>query len=193
MFELLDRVRRHASIATGNFERLFAGVDIPPLPTAIARLVAEVNRDEPDQTRLAKMVGAMPEIGGKVLSTVNSVYFALPNQVSNISHGLNLLGMKRIRSLVLSFAMRSALPAPPGSLFDATRFWSDSLLKALLARALADHCCPAEREDAFTAMLLSDIALPVLLGSWGEYYRPLIEQWRDAPERLSQAERASFQ
>lgn len=42
-------------------------------------------------------------------------------------------------------------------------------------------------------MLLSDIALPVLLGSWGEYYRPLIEQWRDALERLSQAERASFQ
>jgi HD-like signal output (HDOD) protein len=47
-------------------------------------------------------------------------------------------------------------------------------------------------EDAFTAMLLSDVALPVLLCSWGEYYVPVVEEWRSTSGRLSEIERRHF-
>ncbi|MES9955861.1 MAG: HDOD domain-containing protein [Sedimenticola sp.] len=192
MLKFMDKIRRHSAVAGGNFERIFEGADIPPLPAAISRLITEVSSDDPDLPKLSNMITAVPEVAHKVLSTVNSAYFSLPHKVSSIKHGVTILGLKNIKPLVLSFAMKESLPQPPGSLFQVKDFWSDSLLKALFARALADLHCKPDREEAFTAMLLADIALPVLLSSWGEYYEPLVEQWQSSPGRLSDSERQSF-
>ncbi|MET0106856.1 MAG: hypothetical protein ABW072_17210 [Sedimenticola sp.] len=32
----MDKIRRHSAVAGGNFERIFEGAEIPPLPAAIA-------------------------------------------------------------------------------------------------------------------------------------------------------------
>ena len=192
MLKLLDKARRHASIASGNFTKLFAGVDIPVLPATISRLVKEVGSDEPDLHRISELVTATPEIAAKVLQTVNSAYFALPKPVSSIIRAVTLLGLQQIRPLILSFSVKNSLASGSDSLFDQQRFWSDALLKALLARSLADRCCKEEREEAFTAMLLADIALPVLWTAWGDYYTPVIQQWGISQDRLSHLEQAGF-
>lgn len=192
LLKLIDKARRHASIASGNFDRLFSDVEISPLPGTISRLVKEVSRDEADLHRISELITAAPEIAAKVLQTVNSAYFALPNPVSNIMRAINLLGLSQIRPLVLSFSMKKSLAPGIDSLFDQNGFWSDALLKALIARAVADHYCREEREEAFTAMLLADIALPVLLTAWGDYYTPVIRQWQSVPDRLSHLEQAGF-
>ncbi|MES9913007.1 MAG: HDOD domain-containing protein [Candidatus Sedimenticola sp. 4PFRAG1] len=193
MLKLLDKIRRHSTVAGGNFDKMFEGIEIPPLPAAITRLVTEVNKEEPDLPQLSKMITATPEIASKVLSTVNSAYFSLPHQVTSIKHGVTILGLNNIKPLVLSFAMKESLPNPKGSIFQPQHFWSDALLKALLARALSDIHCKSEREEAFTVMLLADVALPVLLSAWGEYYEPLVLEWQTTSHRLSLAERNSFQ
>lgn len=190
--KLIEKARRHASIASGNFARLFAGAEIPPLPATVSRLVKEVGKDEPDLQRISELITATPEIAAKVLQTVNSAYFALPKPVSSIMRAVTMLGLGQIRPLILSFSMKKSLSPANDSLFDQQGFWSDALLKALIARALADKCCRDEREEAFTAMLLADIALPVLLTAWGEYYTPVIQQWQVEQTRLSHAEQASF-
>lgn len=193
MLNFIDKIRRHAAVAKGNFSTLFATIEIPPLPAAVSRLVSEIGKEEPDMQQLGIMVAATPEISIKILQMVNSAMFFLPNQVNSVAHAVTLLGLKRIRPLILSFATAHSLPQPPGSLFQHQVFWSDALLKALIARTLADSHCPTEREDAFTAMLLADIALPVLLTSWGEYYAPVVDRWQGSGERLSALERESFQ
>ncbi|OOZ36581.1 HDOD domain-containing protein [Solemya velesiana gill symbiont] len=189
----MNKIRRHSAVAGGNFEKIFQGTEIPPLPSAIFRIVTEVGKEEPDLSELSNMITAVPEVASKILSTVNSAYFSLPHKVNSIKHGVTILGLKNIRPLVLSFAMKESLPKPKSQLFQVQDFWSDSLLKALFARSLADIHCKVDREEAFTAMLLADIALPVLLSSWGEYYEPLVKQWQTTPCRLSETERQSFQ
>ncbi len=193
MLNFIDKIRRHAAVAKGNFSSMFGKIEIPPLPAAVSRLVTEIGKEEPDIRLLGQMVAATPEVSMKILQMVNSALFFLPNPVNSVTHAVTLLGLKRIRPLILSFATAHSLPTPPGELFDHQAFWSDSLLKALIARALADIHCPDEREDAFTAMLLADIALPVLLTSWSEYYQPVVSRWHGAGERLSSLERESFQ
>ncbi|MEJ1497720.1 MAG: HDOD domain-containing protein [Candidatus Sedimenticola sp. (ex Thyasira tokunagai)] len=193
VLNFVDKIRRHAAVAKGNFSSMFGEIEIPPLPAAISRLVTEIGKEEPDMQQLGQMVAATPEISMKILQTVNSALFFLPNPVNSVTHAVTLLGLKRIRPLILSFATAHSLPTPPGELFEQQVFWSDSLLKALIARAFADSHCPDDREDAFTAMLLADIALPVLLTSWSEYYQPVVRRWRGAGERLSRLERDSFQ
>jgi len=191
--KLFERIRRHASVSSGNFERIFHDAEIPPLPAAISHLVVEVGRDEPDFQKIVKMITALPDIAVKVLKTINSAYYSLPNPVNNVMHAVTVLGLNNIRPLILSFAMKESLPVPPANLFNQDAFWSDSLIKSLFARSFAERHCRADREEAFTAMLLADVALPVLLNSWGEYYQTVTERWQNTSKRLSVIERKSFQ
>ena len=189
---ILKKLREHAAMASGNFASMFRDVVIPPLPAAAARLVTEINKPEPETDRLLEVISAEPSLSAKVLSTANSALYALPNRVTSVSHAVPLLGTKTIRSITLSYMMRDHLPRPDGDLFDHQAFWTDSVIRAQLARTLAKRCVPGMAEEAFTAMLLSDVALPVLLCSWDKYYAPIINRWRTSPQRLSDIERSDF-
>lgn len=52
--------------------------------------------------------------------------------------------------------MIDAVPRPAGDLFDHGAFWTDSLVRALLARAFVAGRGRAEAEEAFATMLLAD-------------------------------------
>jgi len=189
---LLQTIRRHAAVAGGNFASMFREVAIPPLPAAVARLLAEIQRPEPDMSRLELMLAAEPEITARVIRTVNSAASGLRRPVHGVRQAVTLLGLERTRSLILSYAVLENLPAPAGGLFDHEAYWADSLGRAMLARTLARRSAPGQEEEAFTAALLADVALPVLLTAWQEYYTPVVECWRNAPERLSELEQRDF-
>ncbi len=189
---LFTKIRRHAAVAGGDFTTLFKKVDIPPLPQAAARLVAEINRPVPDVDRLVTIISSEPEFSAKVLRSVNSSLFALRNRVTTIQHAVVLLGSREIRALALSYAVVSGIPRPTGPLFDHQAFWTDSVLRAMLARAFAGKVRRGQEDEAFTTALLADVALPVLLKSWRDYYAPVVSQWRTGSARLSAIERDAF-
>lgn len=189
---LLNKIRRHQAVAAGDFSKMFAKIEIPPLPEGASRLVAEINRPEPDVERLARVISGQPELSARVLQTVNSAYYSLPHRVKTVRHAIVLLGLGRIRSIALSHAAMASVPRPDGDLFDHGAFWTDSLVRALMVQVLAGGSGAEGAEEAFTALLLSDVALPVLLCAWGEYYAPVVHRWETAPGRLSGVEREQF-
>ncbi len=71
-------------------------------------------------------------------------------------------------------------------------FWTDSLLQAALARSFSQKRFSGQREEAFTATLLADLAIPILLCVWKDYYKPVIEEWNQSARRLSEIEREHF-
>jgi HD-like signal output (HDOD) protein len=127
-----------------------------------------------------------------VLQTVNSAFFGLKSPVTEISRAVALLGLKNIRNLALAFGTMAALPKPGGSFFDHEAFWNDSLLRAHLARSFGETMLPGQGDEAFTAALLADVAIPVLLSMWSEYYTPVVNEWLTSSKRLSQIEREHF-
>ena len=189
---ILAKIRRHAAVAAGDFASMFKDVEIPPLPAAVTRLIAEINQPEPDIDQLAKLISSATGIAAKVIKTVNSSLFALRIPVTNVKHAVTLLGLRNIRSITLAYATMDALPKPKGDLFDHEAFWTDSLLQAMLSRSFSKKRFKVQLEEAFTASLLADVALPVLLCAWGEYYEPVIEEWKQSPRRLSEIERQHF-
>lgn len=189
---IFEKIRSHAAIASGNFASMFKNIEVPPLPAVATRLISEFNRAEPDMQEITKIISSDLEISSKVIRTVNSSLFGLPNQIKSIQQAIPLLGLRSIRTIALSYAMKKSLPKPSGKLFNHEAFWADSLARALLARSLTHYFRPGEKDEVFTAMLLADIALPVLLSVWSDYYSPIFSQWRDNCERLSQIERKDF-
>ena len=68
---ILGKIKRHAAVATGNFESMFKDtVEIPPLPTAAARLVAEFNRPEPEIERLDTMLSSLPDLAATLIVSI---------------------------------------------------------------------------------------------------------------------------
>ncbi len=185
-------ISRHSAVASGNFNAMFKDSEIPPLPAAVSRLLKEINCPEPDIERLANVVSSDPEIAAKVLRTVNSSLFASSSEIVGIQHTTTMLGLRHIKSLVIAYAMRDTLPEPDGDVFDHQAFWTDSLLKAMLARELTVRTRSGDDDHAFTAMLLADMALPMLLTYWGQYYEPVVNDWGHQPGRLSDFEQKDF-
>ncbi|NNG01296.1 MAG: HDOD domain-containing protein [Desulfobacteraceae bacterium] len=189
---LFQKLRRHAAIATGNFNTMFKGIEIPPLPLAVQRLLAEINNEDPDIDRLATLISSATGISAKVIQTVNSSFYSPRSPVSEIKQAVTFLGIKNIRSLVMAYSVMDAIPRPTGDIFDHEAFWIDSLVRAFFSRSMATVLIKDKAEEAFTASLISDVALPVLLSVWSEYYTPIMAEWSQSPERLSRLEREHF-
>jgi len=185
-------IRRHAAVASGDFAVMFKDVEIPPLPAAVTRLIAEVNQPEPNIDKLAMLISSTAGLATKVIKTVNSALYALRTPVTSVKHAVTLLGLRHIRSMALAYGTMGALPKPKGDLFDHEAFWTDSLLRAIMSRSFSKRTFGGQLEEAFTASLLADVALPVLLSIWREYYEPVIEEWKQSPRRLSEIEREHF-
>jgi HD-like signal output (HDOD) protein len=189
---LLQKIRRHAAVASGNFEAMFSGVDIPPLPLAVQRLISEINKEHPDIDELTKMISSAASIAANVIKTANSSYYSPRTPVTEIRQAVMFLGLKNIRSMTTAYAVMDALPKPRANVFDHEAFWIDSLLRAVLARGFASNTMKDRSAEVFTVSLISDIAIPVLLSVWSEYYSPVVVEWQNSPKRLSQIEREHF-
>ncbi len=188
----LNKIRRHAAVASGNFATIFKDLEIPPLPAAVSLLIAEINQPQPDIDKLEKLISSATGLAAKVIQTANSSLFGIRQPVTNIRYAVTILGLRNIRSLALAYSTMDALPKPKGNLFDHEAFWTDSLFQAIMCRSLSKDMFKDQTEEAFTASLLSDVALPVLLSVWKEYYEPVIEEWKQSPKRLSEIEREHF-
>ena len=189
---IISTIRRHAAIAKGNFASMFKEVEIPPLPAAVTRLIGELNQPEPEMDRLVKLISFEAGISAKLIKTVNSSFFGLKRPATNVKHVITLLGFQQVKAIVLAYATMESIPTPPGNLFDHEGFWVDSLLKALFSRSMANRKHMGHPEDVFTATLLADVALPILLTTWREYYEPVVEEWKRDTKRLSEIERGHF-
>jgi len=190
---LIQKFRRHAAVSGGDFAAMFKGVEIPPLPTAIQRLITEINKDNPDIDELAKVISSATGIASKVIQTVNSSYYSPRSPITKIKQAVMFLGLNNIRSLAMAYAAMEAIPKPKSDIFDHEAFWIDSLLRAFLSRSFASvHFDKDAAEEAFTATLIADVALPVLLSVWSDYYAPIVEEWSQSSSHLSELEREHF-
>lgn len=189
---ILKKIKRHAAVASGDFGAMFKGVEIPALPVAVNRLIAETNKNDPDIDYLARLISSETGIAAKVIQTVNSPFYGFRSPISDIKRAVMLMGLKNIRSLALAYGTMDALPKPKGELFDHEAFWNDSLLRAFLARNFSEPAFKSQVDEAFTAALLADVAIPILLSVWGDYYEPVVRTWLNSTKRLSQIEREHF-
>ena len=84
------------------------------------------------------------------------------------------------------------MPKPKKEAFDLEALWIDSVVMAVFAKVFTSQYLRGQEDEAFVCALLSDLALPVLLTAWGEYYAPVIAAWRSGNETLSDIERKHF-
>jgi len=124
---------------------------MPSRPKAVALLLVELSRPEPDLRRIDQLVSTDPALAMRLLQAANATYFKLTGQVHGISEALAVLRLGQVQAMVASAASVSAFQGGPD--FDITKFWTYSLDCAKVARSLAG-LLRQNQQAAFTCGLI---------------------------------------
>ena len=132
---------------------------LPVMPATYAAVCRAMAQPNAAITEVAAIVERDVGLVGQVLALVNSAYFGLPKRVGNISQAVGLLGLRRIRDLLLMLEVFEALPPKVAGL-SIERMQSRCLAVAEAASQIIGDTRRAP--DAYTAGILHDIGRMML-------------------------------
>ena len=175
-----------------DLKRILSNAQLPALPQSAIRLL-ELSQDPSNgPNEFAVPIESDPGLAGQVLRFVNSSYFGFSKEISSVKLAITLVGIRTIKNFALWSAVFSLMPNPKCGPFDLKTLWQDSLRRALFARAVGKMLGMKEPEEAFSAALLQDMAVPLLAKEATEVYRKLLEAREQSHLRLSILERHAF-
>lgn len=146
--------------------KLVAGISIPPRPAALADLMAERAKDEPDLQKVARLIGGDIGLSAAMLKAVNSPYFGLSRKVDSAFQAISMMGMKNVMNIVTGLMLRNAVGGKNVAL---DRFWENSQQNAMLSAWLAKRLPGISADEAYTFGLFHDCGIPILMQKFPDY------------------------
>ncbi len=160
-----------------ELKELLSGFELPHFPKAVMAALDAIRDTKSSLQEITDHIEADPGMHVMVLKTVNSAAFGLSRKVSSVDHAVSLLGRSRLESLLLPIAVKGALPKFDVSCMNSKQFWAVAARRGSLARMLAERLHPATEGESFTAGLLQDMGIPLIIMAKKEKYCPVIEAW----------------
>jgi signal transduction histidine kinase/HD-like signal output (HDOD) protein len=131
-----------------------------PAPVAL-KILEKASRPDCALAEIGSLISLDPGLCARILQIVNSAFFTLPYKVGTISRALNLLGLKRVRALVLSLAL-PAMRRRSGDDAAMRDYWKASVTAAVAAREWAARARLADPDNEMVSALLCDLGTMIL-------------------------------
>lgn len=128
---------------------------LPNVPEVVRQLIQQLNNPAADYGEIADKVSQDQTISLKILRLVNSAHFGLNRKVSSIDEAVVMLGMARLKTLVIASGIAGSVKEVEG--LDLKTFWSESFRVAALAKWFAERDTQVDPDVAFTAGLIHNI------------------------------------
>ncbi len=174
-------------------QEVFGNCELPSFPTTVMELLGMLRDTDTKLSDVGTHIERDPGLSVKVLRTVNSAAFGLTSTVNHVGHAASLLGRSRLEAIVLSVAVKGAIPSGGGSAFNQNQFWETAAKRACLARTLAKHMHPATEFESFTAGLLQDMGIPLMFMQKKDAYARVYQAWQnDSLAMLNKLEYEAF-
>lgn len=139
-------------------KEMVSGIDaLASLPAVYHQVRGVLDNPDSAIADLANVVSADAAITARLLHVVNSVYFGLMSRVETVSRAVSVLGMQQVHDIVLASSVSAMFKGMSPASMNMTRFWSNSVMRALIARTGAEMVRAGELERFFVAGLLSDL------------------------------------
>jgi putative nucleotidyltransferase with HDIG domain len=128
------------------------------MPQAASRLLSLLEDPDADLEQIDAVLGTDPGLTGNLLRLTNSAYFGLPNRIGSVRKALTLLGLRRLKQLILASCVSAAFLRPvDGYGLPEGELWLHSVAVSVAAEELAREVGLEERGEIFTAALLHDM------------------------------------
>ncbi len=149
---------------------------IPSRPTLYAKIVEELESEEPSIQQVGEIISSDLGMTAKILHMVNSAFFGLRRHVSNPSHAVNLLGLDTVKNLVLSIQVFASFDAHATGGFSIDKLWRHSMNTARFAQRICMTLGLSEgvADDAFGAGMLHDVGKVILATNLPAEYQQVL-------------------
>ena len=161
-------------------------------PTVALRVMEITKNPDFQMNAVAEILELDPALSASILRLVNSSYYGLVDEVTNLRHALTYLGRRSLRLAVLSFGLVKTLVSGAPAEFHH-RYWKRSLTMASAARECARmvKTHDVDPDTAFATGLIADLGMLAIAQLETDKYLPIAEE-PDHTIDLVQRERETF-
>lgn len=156
-------------------KKIWLSSALPTLPATAVQLLEVSQNPDIEIKDVVRVVKCDPAITARLLRACNSAYYCFRSEITSLERAIPLLGLQSVTSLVLGFTLcDDALKAGP--IADRYRaVWTQSLVQAVAAEALAPRCGDITSGVGFQMGLLLDIGALALLKVMPQEYLEICE------------------
>lgn len=158
---------------------------LPAPPHVVAKVVQLAADPESNVADLAKVIATDPAMSAKLISAVNSPFYAPASPISSVERAVSTMGLRAVRNLVLCLGVQSAAGNDGLADFPAEAVWEGCLRRAVAAQCVAKRLGVKEHDELFTLGLCQDIGVLLLVrqaAALGEDLKDKLD--RSAPARM---------
>ncbi|MES9892685.1 MAG: HDOD domain-containing protein [Candidatus Thiodiazotropha sp.] len=150
-------------------------ITLPTLPEVALKVRDAVEREQSSANQIADIIASDTALSARLLQVANTPLYRGRVTIDNLQMAVARLGVRLVRSLVISLIMQQIFQAT-SDLLDAKfrQVWEESVQIAALSRVLAANTDHLDKEQAMLAGLIHNIgALPIL--AFAESHDELLE------------------
>jgi HD-like signal output (HDOD) protein len=136
---------------------------LPSLSPVVIALIELATSDESSLGQMADLIMKDPALTAQTLKLANSAFFRSQYPANAALQAVTRIGAYQTRLFALSASLKDAFPLRQEGPLDYGRFWRLCLYQGLLAQWLARTLDAGDPEEAFTAGLMLEIGLLVLV------------------------------
>ena len=132
---------------------------LPHVAIRLSKLISDENTTMQEFENLIKMD---PTLVLRLLRTVNSSYYGLRQKVSTISRAVILIGMKNLRNMVITGALKDTFGQSSNEdVFSRRQLWLHCAAVAICSQMISERIFSQKGDDAFLCGILHDIGMIV--------------------------------
>lgn len=160
---------------------------LPPLPQIVSRVQELMQSENINVGEIAKLVSVDVALSAQILKIVNSAYYGLRKEISDLKIAIAFLGINEIYRIVLSLSVISSIKTDDEQAIKD--FWYRSYYSALSVKLLSSKYTRfIDREELWSAALLHDIGSLVYLKFYPQHFKAVRRLCKEKKILVSQAE-----
>ena len=185
--KIFKKFLEYSRYSTGDFEKIFKGLEVPPCPQVVATLLQKLSDPDIEIDQIVPVLESDSSLVLQILRISNSALYGLSQKVTSVSKAVSLIGLKEIQNIAIGYAMAKSLKDPNRPEFNFSDYWNESISRAIFSKLVAQRL-KIEAEEAFSASLLQDIAIPLLMDRWYDLYKGVYKKWLEGQGLLHELE-----
>ena len=169
-----------------EMEKVINSVGIPPRPTMLIELDAEIKKDEPSYRKIEQMVSSDVGLSATLLKTVNSPFFGLRSKATTINQAVSVLGLSTLARTITGLMLKQVFTK--AGQVDMENFWDASAKVAMMTSHIAEQLPGMNRDEAYTFGLFQNCGIPILMQRFPDYKKTFGLAERSMDRKLTEIE-----
>ena len=161
--------------------------DIQAMPSVIVKVLSVMKKPTVNMKELGDIVIYDQSLTVKILALVNSAYYGFSQQISSINIAMSLLGMVKVKNIIVAVAMKPMMSAAGDK-----EIWKHSIRVAAGCEYLAKLTKVMDADEAFISGFIHDIGKIVLSMNNNKLYAKVTDTVNKNSADILEVEKRAF-